>query len=129
MANSEQDHPFNSYFHLCGREFWTAIQNIPDVDIQCFDKIFEKVPESERMSEEQIRIQLIVNRYTNPICDSCWKKPSSKVKLYRCPECQIAMYCGDACLKAARPAHIRRCCRKDGPLDDGPQKIVFIIPK
>ena len=127
MANAEEN-PIKPYFPLCDREFWTAIKNVPDADIRCFDKIFEKFPEFERMPEEQIRINLIMNRYTNPICDHCSKKPP-KVKLYRCPECQIAMYCGDACLKAARPAHVHRCCRKDGPLDGGPQKIVFIIPK
>jgi len=44
------------------------------------------------------------------VCDGCGR-PETEVRLRTCDGCLLARYCGNACAKAAWPAHKVECRR------------------
>jgi hypothetical protein len=44
------------------------------------------------------------------VCDGCGR-PETEVRLRTCDGCLVARYCGNACAKAAWPAHKAECRR------------------
>lgn len=96
--------------------FVHSLDCIPDIDIA---KVKSLWPDA---SEVQLRYQLSLLRWTNPICDYCWDK-KNPAALVPCTACGLAFYCSAEC-RQNDVDHSRRCQRKDGPLDAGPQQLV-----
>lgn len=50
-------------------------------------------------------------------------------KLGFCNKCYLVQYCSADCKEKDFKKHSKRCCQLDGPLDDGPQRLVmFKLP-
>ena len=99
--------------------FLEAAANIPDTDAAL---VQTKAPD---MTKEQAKMALACNRWCNPICEGCFTKKEN-VPLFLCRACKLAFYCSAKCQESHSVAHSKRCCKLDGPLDQGPQAIVFL---
>ena len=106
--------------------FQLAIRNLPKVDYQALQAAVRK--QGEEVPEEFIKRALTLNRWVNPICNQCFDK-STPANLFPCSECGLTFYCSSKCQTENRSKHSRRCCKLDGPLDDGPITIIFSITK
>lgn len=71
----------------------------------------------------KLREALASLRWQNPICDGCYTKEK---KLLLCPACKLTFYCSLECQAKHSEVHADRCCKLDGPLDDGPQRLVLL---
>lgn len=118
--------------------FGEAITHVPDSDVACFRNFVNNLPEEgnvdpdlppaldvKMMSDTDVRGMMATLRYQNAICDGCWKKGAG-VKLLLCSKCKLTFYCGTKCRDEHAKTHAKRCCKPDGPLDEGPQKIAFV---
>lgn len=65
--------------------------------------------------EQEIREQLIVVRWNNPICSCCKEK---HVKLKHCGKCFLIFYCNKSCQTADWPNHRLECCNVDASMND-----------
>lgn len=99
--------------------FLKARSNLPKADVELI-----KSQPGCVMTDDQISFNLTINCWRNYICDGCLAK-SPETKLYLCKSCYITQYCSPQCQAKCREKHEKRCCKPDGPLDDGPQKIIF----
>lgn len=105
-----------------------ANQHVPQADVDLFrhaagtPDAFDKV---KNMTEDEVRTVLVSLRYSNSICDKCWKK-GPNVKLLVCAACKLVFYCSEACRAGHTEKHAQRCCKPDGPLDDGPQQLTLV---
>jgi len=79
------------------------------------------------LNKDDIGNMLVLLRFRNSICDNCLKKGDTP--LYLCADCKLTFYCSTDCKKAHAEAHAKRCCQANGPLDDGPQKLMFVKVK
>jgi len=106
--------------------FVLAMANVPDADIACVQakQQQENVPAAKRLPLEHIICMLAMLRWQNPICEQCFDK-SDPGKLFACERCGLAFYCSPQCQLAHAAKHAVRCCRRDAPLDDGPQALAF----
>lgn len=108
----------NPYFSVTDRKFIQAYNSVPESDI-------EYLKQWGKESDDILKRQLLIVRYTNPICENCLKKPPS-VELNRCGRCYIAMYCSRECQKKHWEKHKYRCCKRTAPLDDGPMRFAVL---
>mgnify|MGYP001159973967 CR=1 FL=1 len=102
-----------------------AIRNLPDADTE---KLYNVIKDSDPRSKEAIindvRPKLVFNLLANRICESCGYKTDVR-KLSLCKDCGLAWYCNKSCQKKHWNTHKKRCCKKDGPLDEGYQRIAL----
>lgn len=97
--------------------FSTAINNLPRADINYVTNISGSF-------NPNTRLLLTFNRLVNPICECCGNKEDI-TKLMICNRCCLSWYCNKACATSHHETHKLRCCKSDGPLDEGFQKIVM----
>ena len=98
--------------------FRKAMQNLPQCDI-------DLVKNKTTLSDENIAQMLVLNRWHNKICDTCKDKRVPE-KLKHCGKCCLTFYCSVECQRKNWEEHRKRCAKKDGPLDLGPQTILFL---
>lgn len=104
-----------------------AYFNIPKADVDCVAKYSQEDKPLTPEKESQFRMQLLILRYTNVICDTCHKKPPTPgLVLTRCDKCYLAQYCSSVCRNVGWEHHRKRCCKPNGPLDTGPQQLAFV---
>lgn len=97
-----------------------AVVNVPAGDIEL---VREVAPANSNQGD--LRISLALNLLMNRICENCEKKPHVRGALKLCSACCLAWYCSESCQQAQWQTHQLRCCKPDGPLDKGAQKLVF----
>ncbi len=58
----------------------------------------------------------------------CHNEPCSIInrKLSFCQKCWLVQYCSIDCQEANKELHVLRCCKKDGPIDKGPQQLTMV---
>ena|SRR5438105_19214 len=102
------------------REFRIAMESLPLADLR-FIQAQSSLPETT------IRAALVWNRWDNPICENCLDKHERTLKILRkCTRCYLSAYCSKRCQKQNWSKHKLRCGKINGPLDEGPQKIVLL---
>ena len=99
-----------------------AIENVPDADLE-----YLKQFSVSQFSDDYLREIVVRCRWDNRICDSCGDK-KNPAQLKKCGCCHLAFYCSTACQKRHWNMHKQRCGKKDGPLDQGYQKLVVGDP-
>jgi len=111
----------------CGKiykkiSFRHGIKHVPDEDIAYLRKFIpnEEIP----YGDFQLKMMIAQNRHMNKICDYCWNKQNTS-KLFVCSGCYLTFYCNKECQQKHWHKHKLRCGKKDGPLDDGPQRITI----
>jgi len=102
--------------------FQKALENVPQADIDLVKN------QRATLSDEQIIQALVRNRWNHKICDACGDKQQPN-KLKHCARCCLAFYCSVECQKKGWKEHKTRCGNKQGPLDNGFQKLVFCDKK
>ena len=107
--------------------FAEAKAKLPKADVAMFKGVTTKIGTDGDvvMTDDQIRGTLVSLRYHNPICDACCKKGEGVV-LKLCSACKLTFYCSQKCQNAHSEKHAERCWKTNGPLDEGPQKLVFL---
>ena len=103
------------------KPFQTGMQNVPDADIRLL--LTSRAPPQ---SASQARLIVAYLRYANPICDHCRNKQAPR-ELFLCTGCCLTWYCNKECQIAHREIHQQRCGQKNGPLDEGPQKLTLLL--
>lgn len=95
-----------------------AIENVPDADI---DFITSSIPNAV---EIEALMSVVNNLLLGAICEECGNK-SRPQDLYLCNACKLAWYCNEQCRVMHHDIHIKRCCKADGPLNMGYQRMEF----
>lgn len=107
---------------LEGPAFWKAVWAVPQIDLD-----YCRQMASTKLTDLELRVGLVRNRWGNPICEGCCQKdPETITRLNRCTRCFLSAYCSKDCQRKMWPQHRERCNNPNGPLDDGPQAIVFL---
>lgn len=106
--------------------FHNGINYVPDADVTYLKNFIscDEVPHGDF----QLKMMIAQNRYMNKICDYCWNKKNPS-KLLVCSGCYLTFYCNIECQRKHWNKHKLRCRKTDGPLDDGPQKIIIFEKK
>lgn len=105
--------------------FQTALATIPECDFKFHEQIQKaKLAPKDHKSRVQFAFLSAYTRWANPICEQCLDK-SQPWRLFACQRCGLGFYCSRKCQQEHSAKHAARCCRPDGPLDDGPFEILF----
>lgn len=96
-----------------------AANNVPDADVKLVEKVTGK-----KQDPKEMRCHLALNNLCNAICNKCLDK-RDLLKLGLCDHCCLTWYCSERCRVADWETHRLRCGRRDGPLDQGPMKLIF----
>ena len=99
--------------------FQETVRNVPDADIDALLEI------ECTLTRTEIANIIVAHTWTNRICNHCFDH-SAQIKLSRCSKCHLVYYCGVKCQSDDWNKHKERCCKKNGPLDDGPNALVAL---
>jgi len=108
--------------------FNIAVGNVPKCDIKLIRNQVLTTNPALANNELRIREVIVNNRWCNKICDTCLNKRDPD-KLMHCGRCCLTFYCNRECQRKDWDRHKLRCCKPDGPLDKGPQELVFVNVK
>ena len=106
--------------------FEKAYKNIPNSDVDYLLNV-TKEP-STQQERTKLSQMLAFNRLANRICENCGDKKDI-TKLSICNDCGLAWYCSKECQTNHWDIHKLRCCKPDGPLDEGYQAIALLRRK
>lgn len=104
--------------------FMRGVSKMPVKDITI---ITDRMTDEDGTEKERVMKaaqMLTFNRLTNRICEECSYK-NTLTNLSICSGCALAWYCSKECQTRHWNTHKLRCCKRDGPLDDGYQAIVL----
>jgi len=104
--------------------FMRGVSNMPVKDITL---ITDRMTDGDGPANERVMKaaqMLTFNRLANRICEECSYK-NTLTNLSICSGCALAWYCSKECQARHWNTHKLRCCKRDGPLDDGYQAIVL----
>lgn len=94
--------------------FMEALKNVPDADVNLLNQ------KGCNLSQEELRFIIAMRKWKNKVCNLCGNPTPLKL----CSQCRLAFYCDDKCQSWDWRKHKLRCCKKDGPLDDGHNAII-----
>ncbi len=100
-------------------EFQEALGHVPDIDVELLLKACDE------LSKEEATIIIATNKWANKTCNQCYNHEDVDA-LQGCSKCNLVFYCGKVCQRIDWSKHRNRCCKKDGPPDDGPNALVAV---
>ena len=105
-----------------------AINNLPHADVEKIVPLMVDDPKPLHEKVQQAAMMCTFNLLSNRICEQCGDK-SDIVRLSLCGSCALAWYCSKECQEKHCPTHKLRCCKPDGPLNNGYQAIAILKKK
>jgi hypothetical protein len=131
MFDATKGTGYNQYRQAGLHELWQhplfqrALTQVPWADVELMETFQQQnVPPHEHKQRDWILQNIVAMRWLNPICEQCLDK-SNPSALFACAQCGLAFYCSHACQRAHSNKHAQRCCKLDGPAEDGPQAMAF----
>ena len=94
-------------------DFTESVKNVPRVDISALKE------EGCALPDVTIAKIIATHKWTEKMCNHCGRRGE---KLFKCAYCKLELYCNGECQKLDwKNEHKNRCCKPDGPRDNGPR--------
>lgn len=125
----QQRQRFAQMVVLNDARFQTLVAKLPDAEInQVVLHVSAKGINTEEEKKRFAASNIVLSRIFNRICNTCLNK-SDLNSLLACSRCHMTFYCSEKCQLADWDVHETWCCKKDGPIDKGPLRVLMIKTK